>query len=71
MLELFVEFKDWIIGGSAIIMPLLFIGWRSGRFTKQSQKSGNNSINMQAGANGTFTKNQNKNKNEKTNSEIW
>jgi len=45
-----VENKDWLFSGIAIAIPLAFLGWLiSSRKTKQLQKGGDNSTNIQVG----------------------
>lgn len=40
--------KEWLFSGIAIALPLAVIGWFiSSKKIKQSQKSGNNSVNIQ------------------------
>ncbi|MFG0400367.1 hypothetical protein [Pseudomonas sp. zjy_11] len=42
--------KEWLFSGVAIAMPLALIGWLvSSRGSKQAQKGGKNSTNIQIG----------------------
>lgn len=51
-MEWIIQNKEWLFSGIAIAIPLSVIGWllsRSGN--KQTQKSGDNSTNIQVGGN--------------------
>lgn len=51
-MEWIVENKDWLFSGAAIALPIAVISWFiSSRKTKQVQKGGNNSTNIQIGGN--------------------
>ena len=51
-MEWIIQNKEWLFSGIAIAIPLAIIGWFfSSRGTKQVQKSGNNSTNIQVGGN--------------------
>ncbi|MGK4922279.1 hypothetical protein ACSLUB_07065 [Bordetella hinzii] len=51
-MEWIIENKTWLFSGIAIAIPLAAIGWlTSSRKTKQSQKSGKKSVNIQVGGN--------------------
>jgi hypothetical protein len=44
--------KDWLFSGAAIAIPLALISWLvSSHGSKQTQKSGDNSTNIQIGGN--------------------
>jgi hypothetical protein len=46
------ENKDWLFSGIAVAVPLAIIGWIIAcRGSKQVQKGGKNSINIQVGGN--------------------
>jgi hypothetical protein len=48
------ENKDWLFSGILVSLPIAIIGWFfvSSKFiNKQSQKSGDNSVNIQVGSN--------------------
>lgn len=45
-----IDNRDWLFSGIAIAVPLAIIGWFfSFKSTKQIQKSGKNSVNIQIG----------------------
>lgn len=47
-----IENKEWLFSGVAIAIPLAIIGWLiSTRKSKQVQKGGENSTNIQVGGN--------------------
>lgn len=49
-MEWIIENIEWLFSGVAIAIPLAIIGWlTSSRRTKQIQKSGDNSTNIQIG----------------------
>jgi hypothetical protein len=51
-MEWILKNKEWLFSGIAIAMPLSIVGWLiSGRRSKQIQKSGDNSTNIQIGGN--------------------
>lgn len=51
-MEWILQNKEWLFSGVAIAVPLAIIGWLfSGRASKQIQKSGDNSTNIQVGGN--------------------
>lgn len=51
-MEWILENKEWLFSGVAIAIPLAIIGWlTSSRRNKQTQKSGDNSTNIQIGGN--------------------
>ncbi len=51
-MEWIIENKDWLFSGIAIAIPLAIIGWLIHKNkSKQIQKSGNNSTNVQVGKN--------------------
>lgn len=52
------ENKDWLFSGLLVAIPLAVIGWfiASRANNNQSQKSGDNSTNIQAGGNITISK---------------
>ncbi|WP_041408261.1 hypothetical protein [Shewanella sp. W3-18-1] len=48
----FIENKEWLLSGAAISIPIAVIGWiKACKSTKQLQKSGHNSVNIQVGGN--------------------
>lgn len=54
MMEWVVANKEWIFSGFGIAIPLFIVGWYLNKkifCNKQSQKSGNNSTNIQVGKN--------------------
>lgn len=52
MIEWIIENKTWLFSGIAIAIPLALIGWFiSSRNSKQVQKGGKNSTNIQVGGN--------------------
>ncbi|BEV07124.1 hypothetical protein [Methylophilus sp. DW102] len=49
-----IQNKDWLFSGVAITIPIAIAGWffsTKSKSYKQSQKGGNNSINIQVGGN--------------------
>jgi hypothetical protein len=51
-MEWIIENKDWLFSGIAIALPLAIVGWFiSSRRNRQTQKGGDNSTNIQVGAN--------------------
>ncbi|WP_079200897.1 hypothetical protein [Pseudomonas sp. CC6-YY-74] len=49
-MEWILKNKEWLFSGIAIAIPLAIIGWLiSSRRNKQTQKSGDNSTNIQIG----------------------
>ena len=47
-----IEHKEWLFSGIAVAIPLAILGWFfSSKKNRQSQKSGNNSTNIQVGGN--------------------
>jgi hypothetical protein len=51
-MEWIIENKNWLFSGIAIAIPLAIVGWIiSTRRTKQVQKGGKNSTNIQVGGN--------------------
>lgn len=49
-MEWILENKEWLFSGIAIAVPIAIIGWFfSSRGSKQVQKGGKNSINIQVG----------------------
>lgn len=52
MIEWLSENKEWLFSGIAIAIPLALIGWFiSSKGSKQVQKGGKNSTNIQVGGN--------------------
>lgn len=56
MLEWLINNKEWLLSGIAVAIPLSLIGWFISKHTSknkntQSQISGDNSENIQAGGN--------------------
>ncbi|EMO0969809.1 hypothetical protein [Vibrio cholerae] len=51
-MEWIIENKDWLFSGIAIAIPLAVVGWFfSSKSSKQVQKGGDNSTNIQVGGN--------------------
>ncbi|ELC9718925.1 hypothetical protein [Vibrio vulnificus] len=51
-MEWIIENKDWLFSGIAIAIPLAVVGWFfASNSTKQVQKGGDNSTNIQVGGN--------------------
>ena len=47
-----IDNREWLFGGIAVAVPLAIIGWVVGvRRSKQIQKSGSHSTNIQVGGN--------------------
>ncbi|EGR2912500.1 MULTISPECIES: hypothetical protein [Vibrio] len=45
-----IDNKEWLLSGIFVAVPLALVGWFfSARGNKQTQKSGNNSTNIQVG----------------------
>lgn len=49
-MEWVIQNKEWLFSGVAIAIPLAFVGWLfAKRESKQTQKGGKNSTNIQVG----------------------